>query len=154
AEGMPTAAAAALARAVGDARLVCTTFDSAQRMAATGVPVYMYNFDIPVPATVVPPGLFLGASHGSELTFVFGTSPLFAVDPQGKATSDLIQRYWTNFARTGDPNGGSDPTWPAFTASANVRMKLALQPVTVTDFHKDECKFWQNVYKLQFPPAP
>jgi para-nitrobenzyl esterase len=22
--------------------------------------------------------------------------------------------YWTNFVKTGDPNGGALPTWPAF----------------------------------------
>jgi para-nitrobenzyl esterase len=25
--------------------------------------------------------------------------------------------YWTNFAKTGDPNGKSVPAWPAFTNS-------------------------------------
>jgi para-nitrobenzyl esterase len=111
----------------------------------------MYNFDIPVPAAAVPAGIFLGATHGAELTSVFGTSPLFAADAAGKAASEQIQRYWTNFARTGDPNGGSDPTWPAFSASSNVRMNLALTPSVVTDFRAAECGFWIAGYKLQFP---
>src|SRR5262249_5543523 len=127
------------------------TFDSAQRMAAAGAPVYMYNFDIPVDPALTP-NIFLGATHGSELTSVFGTSPAFAADPQGKAASDLIQRYWTNFAKTGNPNGGSDPNWPtAFSGADYVRMNLNHQPSLVTDFRLDKCTFWQGVYALQFP---
>ena len=144
----PTPPTAALARVIGDSRLVCTTFDSAQRMARTGAPVYMYNFDVPVPAVI---SATLGATHGSELTSVFGTSPTFASDPAAKAVSDLIQRYWTNFARTGNPNAGSDPSWPAFTASANVRINFALQaPTIVNNFRAAECAFWQMGYAMQF----
>lgn len=145
----PSPATAALARVIGDSRLVCTTFDTAQRMAATGAAVFMYNFDIPVPAAISPT---LGATHGSEITSVFGTSPTFAADPAAKAASDLIQRYWTRFAKSGDPNGDSDLKWPAFTAAANVRINFALQPTIVTDFRAAECAFWQAGYDLQFVP--
>ena len=147
ADATPSVATAALARVIGDSRLVCPTLDSATRMAKTGAPVYMYNFDIPVPDSIAPG---LGATHGSELTFVFGTSPLFAADPAGKAASDLMQRYWTNFARTGNPNAGADPNWPAFTESANVRINFGLTPSIVNDFRAPECMFWDTTYALQF----
>jgi len=143
----PSPATAALARVIGDARLVCPTFDTAQRMAGGGAHVYMYNFDIPVPALISPT---LGASHGSEITSVFGTSPTFSSDPAGKAASDLIQRYWTSFAKAGDPNGSSDLKWPAFGAQ-NVRINFAASgPTIVTDFRASECAFWQAGYAKQF----
>jgi carboxylesterase type B len=67
----------------------------------------------------------------------------------------MIQRYWTNFARTGDPNqGGSDPVWPRFTTSANVRLNLAPTPITLTDFRKPQCAFWQLVYSNEFGDNP
>jgi para-nitrobenzyl esterase len=145
ADAAPNPATAALARVIGDSRLVCSTLDTAERMAATGAPVFMYNYDIPVPAIISPT---LGATHGSELTAVFGTSP--TVDPATRPTSDLLQRYWTNFAKAGDPNASGDPAWPAFTTSSNVRMNLAVQPSTVDNFRATECAFWQAGYQMQF----
>jgi para-nitrobenzyl esterase len=140
---------AALARVIGDSRLVCTTFDTAVRTAHAGAAVYMYNFDVPVPTLV---SATLGATHGSELTSVFGTSTLFATDPSAKAVSDLMQRYWTNFARTGNPSAGPDLQWPAFSESANVRINFALQqPTIVTGFRAAECAFWRAAYAMQFP---
>jgi para-nitrobenzyl esterase len=144
---MPNAATAALARVIGDSRLVCTTFDTAERQAHAGAPVFMYNFDIPVPAAIAPG---LGATHGSELTFVFGTSPLLATDPPQLAASAAIQRYWTNFAKTGNPNGAPDPSWPALTEATNVRMNLATQQTVVNDFRATECAFWRAGYAMQF----
>jgi para-nitrobenzyl esterase len=148
---LPNPPEAALARVIGDSRLVCPTFDTAVRAAQAGSAVFMYNFDIPVPSAALPAGLHLGATHGAELTSVFGTSPLFAGDAQGRTASELIQRYWTNFARTGDPNAGSDPAWPAFSTSSNVRMNLAFQPAVVTNFRAEECAFWRAGYARQFP---
>src|SRR5579884_186499 len=96
--GVPNPYQAALTRIFGDATLVCSTYDSALLAAAQGSAVYMYNFDIPVeiPGLVgtAPGELYLGASHGSELSFVFGTSPQFASDPAQAAISKLMERYW------------------------------------------------------------
>ena len=56
----------------------------------------------------------MGATHGAEVGYVFGT-----LDPTryGATDQDLsasMQQYWTNFAKTGNPNGGSLPQWPMF----------------------------------------
>ncbi|MET0282994.1 MAG: carboxylesterase/lipase family protein [Polyangiales bacterium] len=142
--GKPNAFHAAYARAVGDARLVCTTHDAAARALAAGSKVYAYNFDIFAPIGD------LGATHGAELTSVFGTSPAFAPGSPALAASEQIQRYWTRFAKTGDPNGAPDPTWPALARDSDVRANLALTTTTVTDFRKKECAFWSQGYAMQF----
>jgi para-nitrobenzyl esterase len=145
-DAMPNPYQAAFARAVGDSILVCSTFDSAQRAAKAGNDVFMYNFDIPVQIDGLP--YYLGASHGSELVYVFNTSPAFT--PEQQPISDLMERYWSNFAKTGDPNGGSDLKWPMFTDSMNVRVNLSTMPSIVNDFRAQECAFWQLAYAMRF----
>lgn len=72
----------------------------------------------------------LGPTHGGELPYVFGQLDPAAADwtPQDRALAETMQRYWTNFARTGDPNGAGLPNWPRFDASQPMEMTLG-QPV-------------------------
>lgn len=145
-DAMPNPEKAAVVRAIGDGRLVCTTYDTAARAQESGLPVYTYNFDIPVPIEV--PGDYLGATHGGELTYVFGTSPSFTEEEE--EVSNLMQRYWSRFAATGDPNGGDDVQWPMWSLEDNQRMNFSLDPSVVTDFRADECEFWRTLYDAQF----
>ncbi len=62
-----------------------------------------------------------GSNHAAELGYVFGTlgsGPGPAPTAKDKALSELMMSYWTNFAKTGDPNGAGLPDWPAFSANA------------------------------------
>lgn len=61
------------------------------------------------------------ASHTADVPFVFGTlhAQVFApkappADQADRAVSEKIMSYWTNFAKTGDPNGPGLAHWPAF----------------------------------------
>jgi para-nitrobenzyl esterase len=61
-----------------------------------------------------------GARHAGEIEYVFGTldwSPSVPWEPLDRKISDLMMSYWTNFARTGDPNGPALPTWPRYAAT-------------------------------------
>ena len=142
--GYPNPFQAALTRMKSDQMLICNTYDSAQLSAAQGVPAYTYNFDISA-------AVFLGACHGSEMPYVFGTgTQLTAGSPQA-AASAVMGRYWTRFAAKGDPSGGSDPAWPTFSASSNQRMQFTLQaPSVVANFHASECAYWISTYESAF----
>jgi para-nitrobenzyl esterase len=147
----PNPAQAALTRIVGDSRLVCTTSDSAL-LAAPHVPaVYTYNFDIPVSESLNP-NVYLGATHGAELVYVFQTSPNFT--PEQTAVSELMQNYWVHFARTGDPNGAGRPEWPKYAAGSDRRMNFAVaQSAVVQEFRKQECDLWIGFYERTFTSA-
>ena len=64
--------------------------------------VYVYYFDQEGRGFPLP-GPKRGASHGADLEYVFGTF-WSEPSPGDRALSDLMMTYWTNFAKTGDPN--------------------------------------------------
>jgi para-nitrobenzyl esterase len=71
----------------------------------------------------------LGSFHSLELPYVFGTlqQPSWNWLPFGPADlklGELMREYWTNFAKTGNPNGTGLPGWAAFDASTQIVMEF------------------------------
>jgi len=102
-----------------------------QRQA--GLPVYYYLFGRTVPAAPGQqyrgiPRAQIGALHGDEVPYVFGTldnvSATFGGPGRKWETTDrelsaAMLSYWANFVKTGDPNGPGLPAWPRYEATAN-----------------------------------
>jgi para-nitrobenzyl esterase len=133
----------ALVRVWGDSRLVCSTTETARRIASQGTPTYAFDF-----ARAIPGLEALGATHGVELPYVFGT----LADPPADdaALSDTMQAYWIRFAETGDPNGAGALAWPAFDAVNEERMNFDVAPSVVAQFRSAECDFWATLYDAAF----
>ena len=85
-------------------------------------PIYLYYFERKVPAT--PAFEKYGAFHTAEVPYALNTlrflnRPLQAADHE---LAEVMSSYWTNFAKTGNPNGEGLPQWPAYKANEGIVM--------------------------------
>ena len=99
----------------GDTFFGAPTRFYAEEVAKSPEPVFLYQFRRKSPL----PKQKAGAFHAAELAFVHGTkSPIIAMNEQDTPLVETIQTYWTNFAKTGNPNGAGVPNWSEFSEVA------------------------------------
>lgn len=93
---------------------------------------YYYYFDQHPDYPEGSPQYGYGSPHGQDVAYVF--KHLNSNDPKitenDLQISDDIATYWTNFAKTGDPNGNGLPDWPAFSDANPVVMYFSKTPHT------------------------
>ena len=139
----------ALAAIGTDSAFACSSRTLARALTQF-TPVYVYEFaDENAPQDVLPPVSFpYGSYHGSEVQYVLDSrdgAAAFSADQTQLANH--MKSYWTQFAKTGDPNGGAAPAWPAYVhgtaTSINQLVAPTPQPAGEQHFLYDHrCVFW------------
>jgi len=78
---------------------------------------FLYYFDHHPEYPADSPKAGFGAAHSDEMPLVFqqfGLPGRPQENASDRAMSEIIVNYWTNFAKSGDPNGPGLPDWPAY----------------------------------------
>lgn len=138
----------------GDTFIAYSTWAWLEAQVKTGAsPVFRYRFDHGSPGDPNHPALF-GAFHSDDIEYVFGNLDSrkgAAWKPEDYKLSKLMQAYWTNFAKTSDPNGAKDtaapvPAWPRYDAAGQWQvMHLDIDSASRPDEHRDRYLFLQSV---------
>ena len=133
----------------GDKFIAYSTWRWIEAQVKTGgAPVYRYFF------TLGSPGdknhlAALGAFHSDDIEYVFGTldsRPDALWRPEDRKLSEQIGQYWTNFARTGDPNGTGLPKWPVYAPTEWQVMHLDAAPEAKADAWRGRYVFLDSVW--------
>ena len=102
---------------------------TASAFVAKGASAYVYRFSY-VPASMKEQWRN-GVPHGAEISYVFDTlgigfGPVSPPPPtsQDEAVARAVNTYWTNFAKTGNPNGPGLTNWPRFDPGKNEILDL------------------------------
>lgn len=89
---------------------------AARAFVAQGSPAYIYRFGYV--AAGLRERLPNGAPHGSEIAYAFNTLGAGGRGPspsaEDRAVAKILNGYWANFAKTGNPNGAGLPEWPRY----------------------------------------
>jgi para-nitrobenzyl esterase len=128
-----------------------------------GKPVYRYLYAHPRPAPNVVTGSTasggeapatrprpLGAVHSAEIEYAMGnlaTNPVYAWTPDDYKISEVMQAFFANFIKTGNPNASGLPPWPAANSGAASQvMRLDVDSRAEPDTTRERYVFLDTLY--------
>ena len=140
------AASLALGAAGTDGIFACTARHALQALAQY-VTTYAYEFnDENAPSPAFPALSFpLGAFHSADVQYLFNRQGIPApFTPEQEQLSQAMISYWTQFAKTGDPNSPGQPSWAPYDPATDQRQSFVPPaPVVEEGFAANHnCTLW------------
>ncbi|XP_065216364.1 juvenile hormone esterase-like isoform X2 [Planococcus citri] len=94
----------------------------------------------------------LGVAHADELPLLFRWSDLEAKwNPQDKLVSETLVKLWTEFAKTGDPNGASvEKSWKPTGSKGDIEYLRIKSNGTTSEknLFKERYEFWESLLRI------
>ena len=133
-------------RASGVARDRISMYLWAKQQAQRSPVIYTYYFDHPIPGPQHPE---FGAFHTAEVPYIFQTISVLhhPFQPIDFKISREMSSYWTNFAKTGNPNGPGLANWPEFNADHRTTMHLGSQMGPMPLASPAQLKFFMEFFE-------
>ncbi len=108
--------------------------------------IYSYYFDRTQPPKEIKyythgaPPFGADTPHAAELAYIFGTLRVKddRFDVFDYELAEILRKYWTNFAKYGDPNGSTLPYWPRFETGSELTMHFGNNVVKAEDLTQDK----------------
>ncbi|XP_040838117.1 carboxylesterase 5A [Ochotona curzoniae] len=139
---------------LGDVFFVVPALITARYHRDSGAPIYFYEFQHRPQCFEDTKPAFVKADHSDEIRFVFGGAFLTGdvvmfegATGEEKLLSRKMMRYWSNFARTGNPNGDHLPLWPAYNKT-EMYLQLDLNISVGERLKEQRLMFWTNTFPL------
>lgn len=109
----------AVVQMITDGWFVQPTRNLMRSVVAHGGDAWMYHFERKSPTWPI-----LGAAHAAEISFVFNTLPPKKMKDADKRISEAMITYWTQFAKTGNPNRGTLAKWPKYSTDQDQHLVI------------------------------
>jgi len=155
-----TSAPGAVLAAVGtDSGFACNAAPVVADLAKW-TPTFAYEFrdetSPPRPYMTTPPSFPLGASHTSDVPYVWQSETTVPLTPDQMALARIMLSFWSNFAATGDPNGAALPEWPRYEAQSPRRIGFlaggAVEEVSADAYAQEHhCALWDALARERAP---
>ncbi|XP_004625952.2 carboxylesterase 4A isoform X2 [Octodon degus] len=131
----------------GDAIFVYPTLQAARYCRDAGIQVYLYEFQHHARSGIIIKPRNNGADHGDEIGFIFGKPFSKGLSTAKEKTLSLqMMKYWANFARTGNPNGGKLTYWPHFDQDEKY-LQLDFIIKVGAKLREKKMAFWRKLYQ-------
>ena len=91
-----------------------------------------------------------GVAHADDILYLNG-SFLNHPDrfPHEAAVAEIMQQYWVNFAKTGNPNGKGLPYWPTFDDTKPTTMQFSNGASLIMRPNREQVDFVDRYYKVK-----